>query len=96
MQGQPEGECIRLEYNNHLTKGIRMGVSLEQAQTMLDAYLAAENAVLSGQSYTMGSRTLTRANIEFIRKGRQEWEQKVNSLSGIGSVRVRPVIFRDS
>ncbi|WP_295163405.1 DUF6148 family protein [Selenomonas sp. F0473] len=33
----------------------------------LAEYLAAERAVLSGQSYTIGNRTLTRANLSTIR-----------------------------
>lgn len=34
----------------------------------LKAYYEAEQAVLSGQSYTIGNRTLTRANLSEIRK----------------------------
>lgn len=34
----------------------------------LKLYLEAEKAVLSGQSYTIGNRTLTRANLATIRK----------------------------
>ncbi len=34
----------------------------------LKMYLEAERAVLSGQSYTIGTRTLTRANLETIRQ----------------------------
>lgn len=33
----------------------------------LAQYLEAERAVLSGQSYTIGNRTLTRANLSTIR-----------------------------
>lgn len=34
----------------------------------LKAYYEAEQAVLSGQSYTIGNRTLTRANLSEIRR----------------------------
>lgn len=34
----------------------------------LKLYLEAERAVLSGQSYTIGNRTMTRANLSTIRK----------------------------
>lgn len=47
------------------------------ATDMRDLYIAAEQAVLKGQSYTINGRTLTRANLPEIRKGRQEWEQRV-------------------
>lgn len=33
----------------------------------LKMYLEAEQAVLTGQSYTIGNRTLTRANLAIIR-----------------------------
>lgn len=34
----------------------------------LALYAAAEQAVLTGQSYTIGNRTLTRANLDTIRE----------------------------
>lgn len=37
------------------------------AQTHLDAWLAADLAVAQGQSYTIGNRSLTRADAETIR-----------------------------
>lgn len=70
-------------------------VTLVQAQSMLQKYLAAEEAVLKNQSYTIGTRTYTRANLSAIRKGRAEWQSVVNQLSGGGTMRVRRVLFRD-
>lgn len=52
---------------------------------MLQAYLAAESAVLSGQSYRFGERQLTRADLAEIRAGRREWEAKVRSEANGGS-----------
>jgi hypothetical protein len=49
---------------------------MSTATEMRDAYIAAELAVLKGQSFTIGGRTLTRSNLAEIRTGRQEWEQK--------------------
>ncbi len=37
------------------------------AQAHLDAWLAADLAVANGQSYTIGNRSLTRADAETIR-----------------------------
>lgn len=51
---------------------------MSEATDMLALYIAAEKAVLSGQSYQIGSRTLTRADLSEIRKGRAEWQQAVN------------------
>lgn len=50
---------------------------MSTATEMLAAYIAAEKAVLLGQSYAMAGRQLTRANLAEIRNGRVEWEAKV-------------------
>ena len=42
-----------------------MGNKIQNAR--LKMYLEAEQAVLTGQSYTIGNRTLTRANLATIR-----------------------------
>ena len=46
---------------------------------MLQTYINAEQAVLSGQSWRMGERQLTRADLAEIRAGRREWEARVAS-----------------
>lgn len=43
------------------------GITLEIAQKHLDAWLEAELACTTNQSYTIGSRTLTRADLAEIR-----------------------------
>lgn len=55
------------------------------AQVMLQAYLAAETAVLSGQSFRFGERQLTRADLAEIRAGRREWEAKARTETSGGS-----------
>lgn len=44
------------------------GITLETAKRHLDAWLEAELAVTNAQSYTIGSRTMTKANLTEIRK----------------------------
>ena len=39
------------------------GITLTQAQAQLDAYLAAETAVLTGQKYEIAGRVLERADL---------------------------------
>jgi hypothetical protein len=70
------------------------GITQAQAQTQLDAYLAAETAVLSGQSYEIAGRKLTRANLEQIQAGIATWNQRVIALSGraAGRGRARTVV----
>lgn len=57
------------------------GITLQQAETQLAAYLAAETAVLAGQAYTIGGRSLTRANLADIRAGIDSWNNRVQQLS---------------
>lgn len=52
---------------------------------MLQAYLAAETAVLKGQSFRFGERQLTRADLAEIRAGRREWEAKARIEKNGGS-----------
>lgn len=57
------------------------GITLEIAEQRLADYLAAELAVLGGQSYTiMGSRSMTRANLAEIREGIRFWRSEVLEL----------------
>ena len=43
------------------------GITLETAKRHLDAWLEAELAVTNAQSYTIGSRTMTKADLAEIR-----------------------------
>lgn len=58
------------------------GITLTQAQAKLDAYLAAETAVLAGQRYEIEGRALWRANLKEIQEGINIWNQRVQRLSG--------------
>jgi len=57
-------------------------VTIASAKEMVALYLNAERAVLLGQSYQIAGQSLTRADLDKIRKGRQEWQEILNSLSG--------------
>lgn len=54
-----------------------MSMTLTQAQTALDAWIAADLAVAKGQSYSMNGRSLTLANTKEIREQIQYWERRV-------------------
>ncbi len=60
------------------------GITLTQAEEQLAAWLAADTAVAGGQSYTIGSRSLTRANAREIRENIEYWDQKAKSLGSTG------------
>ena len=57
-----------------------MALTLQQAQTSLDAWIAADLAVAKGQSYSMNGRSLTLANTREIREQIQYWERRVATL----------------
>lgn len=57
------------------------GITLEQASAQLTRYLDAETAVLSGQAYSIAGRSLTRADLQFIQKGIELWNSRVQKLS---------------
>lgn len=57
------------------------GITLAQAQAQLDAYVAAEAAVLNNQSYKIGQREFKRADLAAIQAGIDRWSAKVEALS---------------
>jgi Family of unknown function (DUF6148) len=65
------------------------GITLAQAQTQLNAYLAAEAAVLTGQAYEIAGRKLTRADLDSIQKGVTLWNSRVSTLSSQAQGRTR-------
>lgn len=72
---------------------------LQLAKDRLTAYYAAEMAVLTGQEYRIGSRTLRRADLEQIRSAINELMKLVQQLeaqaSGSTANRARRVVLRD-
>ena len=74
-------------------------INLETAQKHLDAWLEAEMAVTNAQSYTIGNRTMTKANLTEIRNAITYWENKVNTLANAakngGRNRVKRFVPRD-
>lgn len=71
------------------------GITLEVAQSHLEAWLAAELAVSTGQSYSIGSRQLTRANLTEIRKQISFWRNEIAALSGRGRIKAQRFVPRD-
>lgn len=68
-------------------------ITLAQAEARLADWLAADEAVATGQSYQIGGRSLTRASAAEIRRNIDYWERRVNRLSsGRGGARVRYLV----
>ena len=70
------------------------GITLEQAQTTLNSYIAAEIAILASQSYEIAGRKLTRADLQSVQVGIETWNARVIALSNLqrGRTRSRTVI----
>lgn len=69
-------------------------ITLATAQSMLDAYVAAELAVLRNQRYQIADRELQRAPLADIQAGRAKWQAEVNRLTSasLGRARTRYIV----
>ena len=66
----------------------------EEIIEMLSEYTKAERAILTGKSYKIGTRELTRIDIDEIRKGRAYWENELNKMNSKERRRVKIGVFR--
>ncbi|MCL2087645.1 MAG: DUF6148 family protein [Oscillospiraceae bacterium] len=72
-----------------------MGINLLTAQKHLDEWLKAELELTSHQSYRIGVRWLTKADLKEVRNQVKFWETKVSQLSRKGSNRTYRAVPRD-
>lgn len=74
-----------------------MSWTLEEAKEHLRIWLDAEKAVATGQSYKIGTRSLTRASLKDIKDSIKFWRNEVDRLeSGAGKgARVFRAVPRD-
>lgn len=56
------------------------GWTLEVARTHLNAYLEADLALATGKSYKIGSRNLTRIDVQEVKERIQFWSNEVERL----------------
>ena len=68
---------------------------LETAREMLRGWILAEQAVMTGQEYWMGTRRLRRADLKMIGERVKFWQDEIARLDGIPRIRVQQVIPRD-
>lgn len=71
--------------------------TLEEAKENLKLWMEAEKAVATGQSYRIGTRSLTRASLREITERIRFWRDEIAKLEcGIsGGIRVLRVVPRD-
>ena len=69
------------------------GITLAEAETKLALWMEADDKVASGQSYSIGGRSLSRADAKMIQENIKFWDRKVKELTdgGIKVVAVTPV-----
>lgn len=73
-----------------------MARTIAVVQSRLELYYEAERRILSGaQSYTIGNRQLTRANLAEIRKTINELEDELEILAGNSRGASRRVVLMD-
>ena len=72
----------------------RQRSQLEIARHHLNAWLEAELELTTHQSYTIGSRSLTKANLSEIRKEIEYWTNEVARLENIEKRGGRNRIYR--
>ncbi len=60
---------------------------LNRAKRRLELYYKAEEAILTGQEYAIGTKRLRRADLEYVQKMIQKLENEVKSLQTGGKNR---------
>lgn len=65
------------------------GITLAQAQAKLDMWLDAEEALATSQSYSIGGRQLTRANLDQVEAAIDRWDRRVKMLSRGSGPRIK-------
>lgn len=72
-------------------------ITIDEARENLKMWLDAEKAVATGQSYKIGSRSLTRANLSDITERIKYWRNEIDNLESGGrrGAKVLRVVPRD-
>jgi hypothetical protein len=65
------------------------GITVEIAREKLNTWLEAEEALATSQSYTMGTMSLTRADLKQVRENITYWNDMVTKLDRTGKGRNR-------
>lgn len=69
-------------------------ITLETAKKHLEMWLEAESEVAVNQSYTIGGKSFTRADLGAIRRQIEYWENKVEQLQNVAKRKGRNRIYR--
>lgn len=68
-------------------------IKLDTYKARLALYYDAETKILEGQSYSIGSRSLSRANLSEVRSAISDLEGKINALETRGTTKRKVARF---
>lgn len=68
-------------------KNKRLEKKIQDVEDRLSLYRNAEKKILEGQSYSIGSRQLTRANLSDVQKKILELENELDALETKGTIK---------
>lgn len=69
---------------------------ITETETRLSQYIQAERAITSGaQEYSIGNRSLTRADLRFIAKQIIALNTQLNTLNNGNRIRMQRIVPRD-
>lgn len=85
-----EGDTVKVR----LADSIMAAITLEVAKKHLEMWLEAESEVAINQSYTIGGKSFTRANLAEIRKQIEYWSNKVAELENLAKKKGRNRVYR--
>ena len=75
------------------------GITKDEAKKHLNIWLEAEAQIATGQSYQIGTRQLTRADLASVRKQIDYWNNKVMQAEAVeqnhGRNRAYHFVYRD-
>ena len=69
--------------------------NVETARKMVKQWMAAEEAVMTGQEYRIGTRFLRRADLRMIGERIKYWQGELEALEGRSRISVKQIIPRE-
>ena len=68
---------------------------IQRAKEMVAGWIEAEKAIMTGQSYKIGNKTLTRADLRAVRESIKYWQDEVDRFDKRSRIRVQQIVPRD-
>lgn len=72
-----------------------VNIRLENLKERLNRYYEAEEKILTGQEYRIGTRNLRRADLSQVRSAIKDLEIEINRIENKGARRITRIVPRD-